>query len=73
MPFRAVAAVLGAGLGLAVRSIAPDEAESYFGWLARLAQTDLAATSASTRRELGWQPTGPDLLSDLRAATFDRP
>lgn len=67
VPFRAVADALGAAMRLPVRSIASEEAEDYFGWLARLAQIDLAATAASTRRELGWQPTGAGLLDDLRA------
>lgn len=68
VPFRTVAEVLGAAMGLPVRSITPEEAEGYFGWLAKLAQIDLAATAEATRRELGWEPTGPGLLDDLRAA-----
>jgi hypothetical protein len=34
--------------------------------LADLAQIDLAASCALTRQQLGWNPTGPDLLTDLR-------
>jgi hypothetical protein len=34
--------------------------------LANLAQIDLAASGALTRERLGWNPTGPDLLTDLR-------
>jgi hypothetical protein len=34
--------------------------------LANLAQIDLAASSALTRQQLGWNFTGPDLLTDLR-------
>ena len=37
-----------------------------FRWLARLAQIDLAASGALTRQHLGWNPIGPDLLTDLR-------
>ncbi len=37
-----------------------------FGSFANLAQIDLAASSALTRRQLGWNPTGPGLLTDLR-------
>ena len=65
-----IAAVIGAGLGLPVESIPPEEAQAYFGWLAKLAQTDLAASSALTRQQLGWDPTGPDLLTDLRAMDY---
>lgn len=67
--FRAVAEALGARTGLPVRSITPEAAEGCFGRLAKLAQTDLAATAAATRRELGWRPSGPRLLDDLRSAT----
>ena len=47
-------------------SITAEEAPQYFGWMAHLATLDLAASSALTRQELGWHPTGPDLLTDLR-------
>jgi hypothetical protein len=46
-----------------VESITPEEAPEYFGWLANLATIDLAASSALTRQRLGWNPTGPDLLT----------
>ncbi len=63
---RDIAEVIGAGLKMPVESITPDEAPEYFGWMAHLATIDLAASSALTRRQLGWNPTGPDLLTDLR-------
>lgn len=62
---RDIAEVIGAGLRLPVESITPDGAPEYFGWMAQLASADLAASSALTRRQLGWDPTGPDLLADL--------
>ncbi len=64
---RVIAEVLGAGMGLPVRSVAPDEARIMLGWLARFVQADLPASGAWTRLRLGWEPAGPDLLSDLRA------
>jgi nucleoside-diphosphate-sugar epimerase len=63
---RDIAEVIGAGLKMPVESITPEEAPEYFGWMAQLAMTDLAASSALTRQQLGWNPTGPDLLTDLR-------
>jgi nucleoside-diphosphate-sugar epimerase len=63
---REIAEAIGAGLKLPVRSIAPEAAPDYFGPLAGLVTIDLAASSALTRRQLGWNPTGPDLLTDLR-------
>ncbi|HXN14010.1 MAG TPA: SDR family oxidoreductase [Candidatus Acidoferrales bacterium] len=63
---RDIAEVIGAGLKMPVESITPEEAPKYFGWMAHLATIDLAASSALTRQQLGWNPTGPDLLTDLR-------
>jgi nucleoside-diphosphate-sugar epimerase len=63
---RDIAEAIGSGLNLSVESIAPDSATDYFGGLARLVMTDLAASGALTRRWLDWSPTGPDLLTDLR-------
>ncbi len=63
---RDIAEVIGARLNMPVESITPEEAQKYFGWLANLATIDLAASGALTRQQLGWNPTGPDLLSDLR-------
>ena len=67
-----IAEVIGAGLKLPVKSIAPDEAADYFGWIAGLATIDVAASSALTRHQLGWNPTGPDLLTDLHNMDYSR-
>ena len=67
---RDIAEVIGAGLKLPVRSISTDETADYFGWIAGLATLDLAASSAWTRKQLGWNPTGPDLLTDLRKMDY---
>ncbi|MBS3025085.1 SDR family oxidoreductase [Acidiphilium multivorum] len=66
VPMREIAEVLAERLSLPVRSITPAETEDYFGWIAGLATIDLAASSALTRQELGWNPSGPGLLTDLR-------
>jgi len=62
---RDIADVVGKRLGLRVESIAPEEAEARLGWLARFATHDMPASSRKTREWLGWNPKGPDLLSDL--------
>jgi NAD(P)-dependent dehydrogenase (short-subunit alcohol dehydrogenase family) len=67
-----LAEVIVAGLKLPVKSIAPEEAADYFGWIAGLATIDVAASSALTRQQLGWNPTGPDLLTDLRNMEYSR-
>ena len=64
---RAIAEAIGKGAGLPVRSVAADEVERYFGWMAPFAGLDMTASNAWTRARLGWEPTGPDLLTDLAA------
>ena len=64
--FRDIAETVAARLKIPVESIAREEAPEYFGWLAHLATSDLPASSVLTRQQLGWLPTGPDLLTDLR-------
>lgn len=66
VPMRDIAEMIGEGLNLPIESISPSAAADYFGALAGLAGLDLAASSALTRQTLGWTPTGPDLLTDLR-------
>jgi nucleoside-diphosphate-sugar epimerase len=70
VPLRDICEAIGAGLKLPVQSITPDKAKAYFGFFADLAQTDLSASSALTRKALGWVHTGPDLLSDLREMEY---
>lgn len=65
VPMRDIAAAIGQRLDLPVRSIAPEEAQAYFGWLAMFAGHDMPASSEKTREKLGWEPTGPGLLEDL--------
>jgi nucleoside-diphosphate-sugar epimerase len=62
---RAIVQTLGRRLNLPVQSIAPEEAQAFFGWLAMFAWHDMPASSEQTRRTLGWEPTGPGLLADL--------
>ena len=61
IPTREIAQSIGAGLGLPVRSAAPD----HFGWLGAFFSLDMAASSEHTRKALGWNPTEVGLLDDL--------
>ena len=65
VPTRDIAAAIGRRLKLPVTSIAPQEAPAAFGWLAMFAGRDMPASSAQTRRMLGWRPTGSGLIADL--------
>jgi nucleoside-diphosphate-sugar epimerase len=70
---RAIAEAIGQGTGLPVRAIEADEVERYFGWMAPFAALDMTASNAWTRARLGWEPTGPDLLTDLAAMDYSAP
>ncbi|WP_420236143.1 SDR family oxidoreductase [Telmatobacter bradus] len=63
---REIAETIGHGMHLPAVSIAPEEAPAHFGWLALFAEWDLSASSAKTRARLGWEPTGPMLITDLK-------
>jgi nucleoside-diphosphate-sugar epimerase len=65
VPMRDIAEAVGRRLKLPVKSVTPQEAPAYFGWLAMFAGHDMPASSAQTRRKLGWEPTGPRLIEDL--------
>lgn len=61
VPFRKLAEVIGHRLGLPVES----RSGEHFGWFGRFAGMDMPASSQRTRSLLGWEPTGPDLLTDI--------
>ena len=65
IPMREIAAVIGKGLKVPVVSLPPEKAQAHFGWLAMFAAFDMPASSAQTRKHLGWNPTGPGLIADL--------
>ena len=67
---REIAEALGRGLKLPVVSIARDEVQAHFGWMAMCAALDMPASSAQTQARLGWKPTGPTLIADLNEARY---
>ena len=70
VPFRQFAEAIGRGLKVPVVSKSPEEAGEHFGWLGMFVSADLPASSALTRERLGWRPTGPGLMADLRDAQY---
>lgn len=66
VPFKAIAAAIGQGLGLPVES-RPAE---HFGWFAMFAGMDAATSSVWTRETLGWAPTEAGLLVDIETARY---
>ena len=65
VPVRDIAEAIGRGLNVPVVSIAAEESSKHFGWLGAFVGWDIPASSAHTRERLGWNPTGPSLISDL--------
>lgn len=65
VPMRDIAEAIGRRLSLPVKSIAPKEAQAFFGWLGMFAGLDMPASSAETQRKLKWKPAGPGLIADL--------
>lgn len=70
VPLKDVAEAIGAGLGLPVVSVDPDDAPAHFGFLGRFVGADGATSSELTQSLLGWVPTGPTLLEDIKAGAY---
>jgi nucleoside-diphosphate-sugar epimerase len=60
-----IAEAIGRGLNERVISIPREEAQEHFGFFGFFAGRDSQVSSARTREQLGWNPSGPTLLTDL--------
>jgi nucleoside-diphosphate-sugar epimerase len=60
-----IAAAIGRGLNVPVTSISQEQAQEHFGFFGFFAGRDSPVSSARTREQLGWNPSGPTLLTDL--------
>jgi nucleoside-diphosphate-sugar epimerase len=67
---RDIAEALGRGLKVPVVGLSSEAAAAQFGWLGMFVGLDFPASSAQTRAALGWELTGPSLLSDLAAMRY---
>jgi len=66
VPFKDIAEVIGRRLGLPVES----RDREHFGWFGDFVGADMPASSERTRSLLGWEPTGPDLLTDIDQPSY---
>lgn len=67
---RAIAETIGERLGIPTKSLSAAEAAAHFGWLAMVVGLDNRVSSQRTRELLNWQPSQPDLLTDMRKNYF---
>ena len=65
--FRDIAERIGERLGVPLISLPAAGMDAHFGWLAKFANADMAASSAKTRQRLAWQAVGPGLLTSMGA------
>ena len=70
---RDIAEVIGRRLDVPVVGKTGEDAANHFGWFSHFASADMPASSAKTRAELRWEPTGPSLIPDIdRDRYFER-
>ena len=72
VPMREIAETIGRRLKVPVVSLSPEKAAAHFGWLIMFASADLMASSEKTRKNLGWNPTGPGLIADLQRMDYSQ-
>lgn len=70
VPIREVAEVFAAHLGVPAVSVTPEQAGEYVGRLGTFWAVDGPASAHVTRDLLGWQPTGPGLIDDLKEGHY---
>lgn len=70
IPFKTVAETIASQLGVETRSVTAEEAPQYLSFLSAFAQLDAPASNAITRELLGWQPTRPDWVEDVKSGHY---
>jgi len=73
VPLKEIAGAIGRGLNVPVTSISPEQAQQHFGFFGFFVGRDSPVSSARTREQLGWKPTGPGLLTDLGNMRYFEP
>lgn len=67
---RDIAEAIGSGLGVPVVSVPAEQAAEHFGWIGPFFGMDARASNTLTRELLGWQPTHPGLIEDLKQGHY---
>jgi nucleoside-diphosphate-sugar epimerase len=72
VPLKEIATAIGHGLNVPVTSISQEQAQEHFGFFGFFAGRDCPVSSARTQGQLGWNPTGPTLLTDLNNMRYSQ-
>ena len=70
VPIREVAEIFAAHLDVPAVSVTPEQAGEYVGFLGGFWGFDGPASAQITRDLLGWQPTRPGLIADLKEGHY---
>jgi nucleoside-diphosphate-sugar epimerase len=70
VPIREVAEIFAAHLNVPAVSVTPEQAGEYLGFLGGFWGFDGPATAHITRDLLGWEPTRPGLIADLKEGHY---
>lgn len=70
VPMRRIAEAIGEGVGVPARSVTAEAAPAYLDFLAGFSAMDNPTSSALTREALGWTPTQPALLIDMKEGGY---
>lgn len=66
IPFKQIAETIAGKLGVGTRSVTDKQAPEALGFLAGFAGLDNLTSNAKTRSVLGWEPTHPGWVEDVR-------
>ncbi|HEY2439716.1 MAG TPA: SDR family oxidoreductase [Solirubrobacteraceae bacterium] len=66
IPRKVIAETIAGKLGVETKSITDEEAPQYLGFLAAFAGFDNPTSNDKTREVLGWEPTHPGWVEDVR-------
>jgi nucleoside-diphosphate-sugar epimerase len=70
VPIREIAEIFAARLGVPAVSVTPEQAGDYLGSSAAFGGVDGPASAQITRDLLGWEPTQPGLILDLKEGHY---
>ena len=70
IPRKVIAETIAGKLGVETKSITDEEAPQYLGFLAAFAGLDNPTSNDKTRELLGWEPTHPGWIEDVKTGHY---